>query len=41
VLLLHGSPYDIHSYVEVVPLLADAGLRVVVPYLRGTDPPGS
>jgi pimeloyl-ACP methyl ester carboxylesterase len=38
VLLLHGSPYDIHSYVEVVPLLADAGLRVVVPYLRGHGP---
>jgi pimeloyl-ACP methyl ester carboxylesterase len=33
--LLHGFPYDIHSYVEVVPLLADAGLRVLVPYLRG------
>jgi pimeloyl-ACP methyl ester carboxylesterase len=35
VLLLHGFPYDIHSYVDVVPLLADAGLRVIVPYLRG------
>src|SRR5215211_7397030 len=33
--LLHGWPYDIHSYVEVVPLLAAAGYRVVVPYLRG------
>ena len=35
VLLLHGWPYDIHSYVEVTPLLAAAGYRVVVPYLRG------
>jgi pimeloyl-ACP methyl ester carboxylesterase len=35
VVLLHGWPYDIHSYVEVVPLLAAAGYRVVVPYLRG------
>jgi pimeloyl-ACP methyl ester carboxylesterase len=35
VLLLHGWPYDIHSYVEVAPLLAAAGYRVVVPYLRG------
>jgi pimeloyl-ACP methyl ester carboxylesterase len=34
-LLLHGWPYDIHSYVEVAPLLASAGYRVVVPYLRG------
>ena len=34
-LLLHGWPYDIHSYVEVAPLLASAGFRVVVPYLRG------
>jgi pimeloyl-ACP methyl ester carboxylesterase len=33
--LLHGWPYDIHSYLEVVPLLAAAGYRVVVPYLRG------
>jgi pimeloyl-ACP methyl ester carboxylesterase len=33
--LLHGWPYDIHSYVEVAPLLASAGYRVVVPYLRG------
>jgi pimeloyl-ACP methyl ester carboxylesterase len=38
VLLLHGFPYDIHSYAEVVPLLADAGLRVIVPYLRGFGP---
>ncbi|CAB3777720.1 Haloalkane dehalogenase [Paraburkholderia caffeinitolerans] len=35
VLLLHGWPYDIHSYVEVAPLLAGAGYRVIVPYLRG------
>ena len=35
VVLLHGWPYDIHSYVEVVPLLAAAGYRAIVPYLRG------
>jgi pimeloyl-ACP methyl ester carboxylesterase len=35
VLLLHGWPYDIYSYVDVAPLLASAGYRVVVPYLRG------
>src|SRR6185312_2703596 len=35
VLLLHGWPYDIHSYVDVAPLLASAGHRVIVPYLRG------
>ena len=35
VVLLHGWPYDIHSYAEVAPLLAAAGHRVVVPYLRG------
>jgi pimeloyl-ACP methyl ester carboxylesterase len=35
VLLLHGWPYDIHSYVEVAPLLTAAGYRVIVPYLRG------
>ncbi|HEX6482587.1 MAG TPA: alpha/beta hydrolase [Ktedonobacteraceae bacterium] len=34
-ILLHGWPYDIHSYVDVAPLLASAGYRVVVPYLRG------
>jgi pimeloyl-ACP methyl ester carboxylesterase len=33
--LLHGWPYDIHSYLEVAPLLAAEGYRVVVPYLRG------
>ena len=35
VILLHGWPYDIHSYLEVAPLLAAEGYRVVVPYLRG------
>jgi pimeloyl-ACP methyl ester carboxylesterase len=35
VILLHGWPYDIHSYVGVAPLLAAAGYRVIVPYLRG------
>jgi len=35
VLLLHGWPYDIYSYVDVAPLLANAGYRVIVPYLRG------
>lgn len=35
VMLLHGWPYDIHSYVDVAPLLASAGYRVIVPYLRG------
>jgi pimeloyl-ACP methyl ester carboxylesterase len=35
VILLHGWPYDIYSYVDVTPLLASAGYRVIVPYLRG------
>src|SRR5438874_9806021 len=35
VLLLHGWPYDIHSYGEVAPLLTAAGYRVIVPYVRG------
>jgi pimeloyl-ACP methyl ester carboxylesterase len=35
VILLHGWPYDIHSYVDVAPLLASSGYRVIVPYLRG------
>lgn len=35
VMLLHGFPYDVHSYVDVAPRLADAGFRVVVPHLRG------
>jgi pimeloyl-ACP methyl ester carboxylesterase len=37
-LLLHGFPYDIHSYVDVVPLLAARGVRVIVPYLRAHGP---
>jgi len=35
VLLLHGWPYDIHSYVDVAPILAAEGYRVVIPHLRG------
>ena len=35
VILMHGFPYDIHSYVEVAPLLAAEGYRVIVPYFRG------
>jgi pimeloyl-ACP methyl ester carboxylesterase len=35
VILLHGWPYDIHTYVDVAPLLAAKGYRVIVPYLRG------
>ncbi|MCF6113100.1 alpha/beta fold hydrolase [Mesorhizobium muleiense] len=35
VILLHGWPYDIHSYIDVAPRLAEAGYRVIVPYLRG------
>ncbi|TQJ30311.1 alpha/beta fold hydrolase [Microbacterium sp. SLBN-146] len=38
VVLLHGFPYDVHSYVDVVPLLVDAGFRVLVPHLRGHGP---
>lgn len=38
VLLLHGWPYDIHTYAEVAPRLAAQGYRVVVPYLRGYGP---
>ncbi|WP_345761244.1 alpha/beta fold hydrolase [Diaminobutyricibacter sp. McL0608] len=34
-LLLHGWPYDIHSFADVAPLLADQGFRVIVPFLRG------
>ncbi|MGY0570168.1 alpha/beta fold hydrolase [Bradyrhizobium sp. RDM12] len=33
--LLHGWPYDIHSFVDVAPILAQAGYRVIIPYLRG------
>jgi pimeloyl-ACP methyl ester carboxylesterase len=35
VILLHGWPYDIYSFVDVTPLLASKGYRVIVPYLRG------
>ena len=35
VILLHGWPYDIHSFVDVAPLLASEGYRVIVPYVRG------
>jgi pimeloyl-ACP methyl ester carboxylesterase len=38
VILLHGWPYDIHSFGEVAPILAAAGHRVIVPYLRGYGP---
>ncbi|MBO1907927.1 alpha/beta hydrolase [Microvirga sp. 3-52] len=38
VLLLHGWPYDIHTYVDVAPMLASAGYRVIAPYLRGYGP---
>jgi pimeloyl-ACP methyl ester carboxylesterase len=38
VFLMHGFPYDVNAYAEVAPLLADAGCRVVVPYLRGFGP---
>ena len=35
VILLHGWPYDIHSFVDVAPLLSARGYRVLIPYLRG------
>ena len=35
VMLLHGWPYDIHSFADVTPLLASAGYRVIVPFVRG------
>jgi pimeloyl-ACP methyl ester carboxylesterase len=38
VVLLHGFPYDIHSFVDVAPMLAAQGCRVIVPYLRGYGP---
>src|SRR5262249_5001960 len=38
VVLLHGWPYDMYSYGEVAPLLASAGYRVIVPYVRGYGP---
>jgi pimeloyl-ACP methyl ester carboxylesterase len=34
-MLLHGWPYDIHSFADVTPLLASAGYRVIVPFVRG------
>lgn len=37
-MLMHGFPYDIHSYVDVAPMLAAQGCRVIVPYLRGYGP---
>jgi pimeloyl-ACP methyl ester carboxylesterase len=36
--LLHGFPYDVHSYVDVAPILAARGCRAIVPYLRGYGP---
>src|SRR5689334_12294049 len=38
VILLHGWPYDIHSYADVSAILAGQGFRVIVPYLRGFGP---
>jgi pimeloyl-ACP methyl ester carboxylesterase len=38
VFLMHGFPYDVHAYAEVAPILAAAGRRVIVPYLRGFGP---
>jgi pimeloyl-ACP methyl ester carboxylesterase len=38
VMLMHGFPYDIHSFVDVAPQLAVQGCRVIVPYLRGYGP---
>src|SRR5260370_16907591 len=38
VVLLHGFPFDIHSYVDVAPMLASKGCRTIVPYLRGYGP---
>lgn len=38
VMLMHGFPYDIHSYVDVAPMLAARGCRVIAPYLRGYGP---
>ena len=35
VILLHGWPYDIHSFIDVAPLLASSGYKVIVPYVRG------
>ena len=38
VVLLHGYPYDVHSFADVAPLLVEAGYRVVIPHLRGHGP---
>ncbi|MGH6702478.1 MAG: alpha/beta fold hydrolase, partial [Bradyrhizobium sp.] len=38
VMLMHGFPYDIHSFVDVAPMLAAEGCRTIVPYLRGYGP---
>ncbi len=38
VMLMHGFPYDIHSFVDVAPQLAASGCRVIVPYVRGYGP---
>ena len=38
VFLMHGFPYDVHAYAEVAPLLASAGCRAIVPYMRGFGP---
>jgi pimeloyl-ACP methyl ester carboxylesterase len=38
VFLMHGFPYDVHSYVDVAPILAARGCRVIVPYLQGYGP---
>ena len=38
VVLLHGFPYDVHTFADVIPRLASAGRRVIVPYLRGHGP---
>jgi pimeloyl-ACP methyl ester carboxylesterase len=35
VVLLHGWPYDIHSFVDVGPMLTERGYRVIIPYVRG------
>jgi pimeloyl-ACP methyl ester carboxylesterase len=38
VMLMHGFPYDIHSFVDVVPILVAQGCRTIIPYLRGYGP---
>jgi pimeloyl-ACP methyl ester carboxylesterase len=38
VMLMHGFPYDVHSYVDVAPMLAAQGCRAIVPYVRGYGP---